>query len=136
MHNPNLDPNFVSICRTRLLDLADSCPGLIAASVSSKDGVTVAAWGVSEENSKIAVIAGTLHAVSESVIEEADLHACRNVAIEATRGRIALVALPGTFNNFVLTGVVGPQTTLGMLLGACRVSSERIVAEAMKEPAA
>jgi predicted regulator of Ras-like GTPase activity (Roadblock/LC7/MglB family) len=136
MHNPLVDPHFASVCRTRLLDLADSCPGLIAASVSSKDGVVVASWGASEENSKIAVIAGTLHAVSESVVEEADLQSCRNVAIEATRGRIALVALPGTFSDYVLTGVVGSQTTLGMLLGCCRVCCERIASQARKEPAA
>jgi predicted regulator of Ras-like GTPase activity (Roadblock/LC7/MglB family) len=136
MHDPRVDPHFASVCRTRLLDLADSCPGLIAASVSSKDGVVVASWGASEENSKIAVIAGTLHAVSESVIEEADLESCRNVAIEAARGRIALVALPGTFANYVLTGVVGSQTTLGMLLGCCRVCCERIASQARKDPAA
>ncbi len=136
MHNPRIDPHFAQVCRTRLLDLADSCPGLIAASVSSKDGVVVASWGASEANSKIAVIAGTLHAVSESVIEEADLQSCRNVAIEATRGRIALVALPGTFSDYVLTGIVGSQTTLGMLLGCCRVCCERIATQARKEPAA
>ena len=136
MQNPQVDPHFASVCRTRLLDLADSCPGLLSASVSSKDGVVVASWGASEENSKIAVIAGTLHAVSESVIEEADLQSCRNVTIEATRGRIALVALPGTFSDYVLTGVVGSQTTLGMLLGCCRVCCERIATQARKEPAA
>jgi predicted regulator of Ras-like GTPase activity (Roadblock/LC7/MglB family) len=136
MYNPRIDPHFAQVCRTRLLDLADSCPGLIAASVSSKDGVVVASWGASEANSKIAVIAGTLHAVSESVIEEADLQSCRNVAIEATRGRIALVALPGTFSDYVLTGIVGSQTTLGMLLGCCRVCCERIATQARKEPAA
>jgi predicted regulator of Ras-like GTPase activity (Roadblock/LC7/MglB family) len=136
MHNPLVDPHFASVCRTRLLDLADSCPGLLAASVSSKDGVVIASWGASEENTKIAVIAGTLHAVSESVVEEADLQSCRNVAIEATRGRIALVALPGTFSDYVLTGVVGSQTTLGMLLGCCRVCCERIASQARKEPAA
>jgi hypothetical protein len=69
MHNPAIDPHFALVCRTRLLDLADSCPGLISASISSKDGVVVASWGASEENTKIAVVAGTLHAVSESVVE-------------------------------------------------------------------
>jgi predicted regulator of Ras-like GTPase activity (Roadblock/LC7/MglB family) len=81
MHNPNVDPHFASVCRTRLLDLADSCPGLLAASVSSKDGVVIASWGASEDNSKIGVIAGSFHAVSESVIEEANLESCRNIAI-------------------------------------------------------
>jgi predicted regulator of Ras-like GTPase activity (Roadblock/LC7/MglB family) len=136
MHDPRVDPHFASLCRTRLLDLADSCPGLIAASVSSKDGVVIASWGASEENTKIAVIAGTLHAVSESVIEEANLQTCRNIAIEASLGRIALVALPGTFSEYVLTGIVGPQTTLGMLLGCCRVCCEKIATQARKEPAA
>jgi predicted regulator of Ras-like GTPase activity (Roadblock/LC7/MglB family) len=136
MHDPRVDPHFASLCRTRLLDLADSCPGLLAASVSSKDGVVIASWGASEENTKIAVIAGTLHAVSESVIEEANLQSCRNIAIEATLGRIALVGLPGTFSDYVLTGIVGPQTTLGMLLGCCRVCCEKIATQARKEPAA
>jgi predicted regulator of Ras-like GTPase activity (Roadblock/LC7/MglB family) len=136
MHSPTIDPRFASVCRTRLLDLADSCPGLIAASVSSKDGVVVASWGASEENSKIAVVAGTLHAVSESVVEEANLQSCRNVAIEAARGRIVLVALPGTFSDYVLTGVVGPTTTLGMLMGSCRVCCERIADQIRKDPAA
>jgi predicted regulator of Ras-like GTPase activity (Roadblock/LC7/MglB family) len=136
MHNPTIDPHFAFVCRTRLLDLADSCPGLISASVSSKDGVVVASWGASEENTKIGVVAGTLHAVSESVVEEANLQSCRNVAIEATLGRIVLVALPGTFSDFVLTGVVGSQTTLGMLMGCCRVCCERIAAQVRKEPAA
>ena len=76
------------------MDLADSCPGLIAASVSSKDGVVIAARGASEENTKIAVVAGTLHAVSEAVVEESGLQTCRNVVIEGARGRIALVAVP------------------------------------------
>ncbi len=136
MHDPRVDPHFASLCRTRLLDLADSCPGLMSASVSSKDGVVIASWGASEENTKIAVIAGTLHAVSESVIDEANLQTCRNIAIEATLGRIALVGLPGTFNDYVLTGIVGPQTTLGMLLGCCRVCCEKIATQARKEPAA
>jgi predicted regulator of Ras-like GTPase activity (Roadblock/LC7/MglB family) len=135
MHNPAIDPHFALVCRTRLLDLADSCPGLISASVSSKDGVVVASWGASEENTKIAVVAGTLHAVSESVVEEANLQSCRNVAIEASRGRIALVALPGTLSDYVLTGVVGPTTTLGMLMGCCRVCCERIASQLRKEPA-
>jgi predicted regulator of Ras-like GTPase activity (Roadblock/LC7/MglB family) len=136
MHNPKIDPHFAFVCRTRLLDLADSCPGLVSASISSKDGVVIAAWGASEENTKIAVVAGTLHAVSESVVEEANLQSCRNVAIEASRGRIALLALPGTFGDYVLTGVAGSQTTLGMLMGCCRVCCERIATEARKEPAA
>lgn len=136
MYNPAIDPHFASVCRTRLLDLADSCPGLISASISTKDGMVVASWGASEENSKIAVVAGTLHAVSESVVEETNLQSCRNVAIEAALGRIVLVALPGTFSDYVLTGVVGSTTTLGMLMGCCRVCCEKIASQARKEPAA
>jgi predicted regulator of Ras-like GTPase activity (Roadblock/LC7/MglB family) len=122
----SIDPAFVAACQHRLKELAINCPGLKAASISTKDGVVIASYGASEENTKIAVIAGTLHAVGEAVVSEADLQDCRNIVIEAGGGRVALLSLPGTLRDFVLSAIVGTNTSLGMLLGCCRVCCESI----------
>ena len=126
MYSRTIDPSFVAACQGGLRDLAASCPGLLAASISTKDGVILASHGATEENSKIAIIAGTLHAVSEAVVAEAALQDCRNIVIEAGGGRVALLSLPGTLKDFVLAAIVGTNTSLGMLLGCCRVCCESI----------
>ncbi len=124
-----IDPAFAAACRRCLREFALSCPNLKAASISTKDGVVIASYGASEANSKIAVIAGTLHAVSEAVVVEADLQDCRNIVIEAAGGRVALLSLPGALSDFVLSAIVETQTSLGMLLGCCRVCCESIAFE-------
>ncbi len=126
MYARTIEPQFIASCQHHLRELAANCSGLLAASISTKDGVIVASYGATEENSKIAIIAGTLHAVSEAVVAEADLQDCHNIVIEASGGRVALLSLPGEYKDFVLAGIVGPNTNLGMLLGCCRVCSESI----------
>jgi len=106
----------VALVEQALANLAARCPGLSAASVSTKDGFPVATYPQGGVATKLPVMAGTMHALGDSIASECVLQECLNVTVEGRSGRMILLAVPGFREELVLMGIANAATSLGMLL--------------------
>jgi hypothetical protein len=117
---------LVALSRRALGIVAESCPGLLAASVATKDGRIVAQTGAAEAASKIPVMGGTMHALGDALVEEATLGRCLNVIVEADEGKVVMLSVPDSRSGLVVIGIAGAEANLGLLLRACRSCAEDI----------
>ncbi len=124
MH-PDRKAHLASACRDVLATLAARCNGLIWASVSTRDGIEIASIG-GAPNEKLSVIMSTMHALSDGIAAEADLGECRSTILEAGKGRVVILSVPGETEDLVLAGMATPNTSLGMLLSCCAMACQEV----------
>ena len=117
-----------------LARLAQNCPGLKWATVATKDGAEIATHGSSADE-KLSVMTGTMHALADGIVGEAELGSCNDIILAAARGRIVIQGLQGAANHLVLAAMTTPQTSLGLLLNCCSTASKEISAALEAQPA-
>ena len=107
-----------------LQQLLSDCSGSVAALVVTDDGFVVAQVIKREMAVKsLAAITSSLMGLSESMVQETDQKACRNVIIESEEGNIVTLRINSTR---VLTAIASRSASLGMLLSAAKSCAEEL----------
>jgi predicted regulator of Ras-like GTPase activity (Roadblock/LC7/MglB family) len=127
-------PALAAAAQKALSRLAQNCPGLKWATVATKDGAEVASHGSSADE-KLSVRTGTMHALADGIVGEAELGSCNDIILAAARGRIVIQGLQGAASELVLAAMTTPQTSLGLLLNCCSTASKEISAALEAQPA-
>lgn len=127
-------PALAAAAQQALARLAQNCPGLKWATVATKDGAEVASHGSSADE-KLSVMTGTMHALADGIVGEAELGTCNDIILAAARGRIVIQGLQGAASDLVLAAMTTPQTSLGLLLNCCGSASKEISAALAAQPA-
>ena len=127
-------PALAAAAQKALSRLAQNCPGLKWATVATKAGAEVASRGSSADE-KLSVMTGTMHALADGIVGEAELGSCNDIILAAARGRIVIQGLQGAANHLVLAAMTSPQTSLGLLLNCCNTASKEIGAMLEAQPA-
>jgi predicted regulator of Ras-like GTPase activity (Roadblock/LC7/MglB family) len=127
-------PALAAAAQKALSRLAQNCPGLKWATVATKDGAEVASHGSSADE-KLSVMTGTMHALADGIVGEAELGSCNDIILAAARGRIVIQGLQGAASELVLAAMATPQTSLGLLLNCCSTASKEISAALEAQPA-
>jgi predicted regulator of Ras-like GTPase activity (Roadblock/LC7/MglB family) len=125
---------LAAAAKKALSRLAQNCPGLKWATVATKDGAEIASHGATNDE-KLSVMTGTMHALSDGIVGEAELGSCNDIILAAARGRIVIQGLQGAASELVLAAMTSPQTSLGLLLNCCNTASKEISAAAQGQPA-
>src|SRR5918997_2462193 len=132
--NSENKPALAAAAKKALARLAQNCPGLKWATVATKDGAEVASHGVGADE-KLSVMTGTMHALADGIVGEAELGTCHDIILAADRGRIVILGLRGAASELVLAAMTAPQTSLGLLLNCCNTASKEIGALLERQPA-
>ena len=132
--NPENKPALAAAAQKALSRLAQNCPGLKWATVATKDGAEVANHGVGADE-KLSVMTGTMHALADGIVGEAELGTCHDIILAADRGRIVILGLRGAASDLVLAAMTSPQTSLGLLLNCCNTAGKEIAAALEAQPA-
>jgi uncharacterized protein len=113
----------INACLSSLLDIV---PAILAALVATDDGfeVTQIMSGQEFEPARLAAMSSSILALSHAIVSESALGAARNVHIEATSGKILLLAIKSN-PPLSLTVLAKANVTLGQLL----VQSRECVAQ-------
>ena len=127
-------PALAAAAKKALGRLAQNCPGLRWATVATKDGAEVASQGAGADE-KLSVMTGTMHALADGIVGEAELGTCHDIILAADRGRIVILGLRGAASELVLAAMAAPQTSLGLLLNCCNTASKEIAAAPEPQPA-
>lgn len=127
-------PALVAAAESALNRLAQNCPGLKWATVATKDGAEIASHGANADE-KLSVMTGTMHALADGIVGEAELGPCHDIILAAARGRIVIQGLQGAGSELVLAAMTAPQTSLGLLLNCCSTASREISAALESQPA-
>jgi predicted regulator of Ras-like GTPase activity (Roadblock/LC7/MglB family) len=127
-------PALAAAAQKALSRLAQNCPGLKWATVATKDGAEVASHGSSADE-KLSVMTGTMHALADGIVGEAELGSCNDIILAAARGRVVIQGLQGAASELVLAAMTTPQTSLGLLLNCCSTASKEISAALEAQPA-
>ena len=115
-------------CQDALDRLAERCPGLKWACVATKDGIEVASLGPAESGEKLSVMVGTMLALADGIVGEADLGSCHDIILAAEGGRIVITGVKDPGGELVLACMTGLQTTLGMLVTSAAAVCAEIAA--------
>ena len=113
------------VCHLVLETLHKGFPELTWAAISTRDGIEIASVGEGV-NEKLSVMAGTMHALAGGIVSEASLGECRDIILDASEGRIAVLAIEGGANDMVLACMAGRETSLGLLVNRCRAVAQAI----------
>lgn len=113
------------VCHLILETLHKGFPELTWAAISTRDGIEIASVGEGV-NEKLSVMAGTMHALAGGIASEAALGEVRDIILDATEGRIAVLAIEGGANDLVLAGMAAKQTSLGLLVSRCSAVAQAI----------
>ena len=131
---PESKAALAAAAKKALSRLAQNCPGLKWATVATKDGAEIASHGSSADE-KLSVMTGTMHALADGIVGEAELGSCNDIILAAARGRIVIQGLQGAASELVLAAMTSPQTSLGLLLNCCSTASKEISAAMHGQPA-
>ena len=131
---PESKAALAAAAKTALSRLAQNCPGLRWATVATKDGAEIASHGATADE-KLSVMTGTMHALADGIVGEAELGSCNDIILAAARGRIVIQGLQGAASELVLAAMTSPQTSLGLLLNCCNTASKEISAAMQGQPA-
>jgi predicted regulator of Ras-like GTPase activity (Roadblock/LC7/MglB family) len=131
---PESKAALAAMARKALSRLAQNCPGLRWATVATKDGAEIASLGATTDE-KLSVMTGTMHALADGIVGEAELGSCNDIILAAARGRIVIQGLQGAASDLVLAAMTNPQTSLGLLLNCCNAASKEISAAVQGQPA-
>jgi predicted regulator of Ras-like GTPase activity (Roadblock/LC7/MglB family) len=127
-------PALAAAAKKALTRLSQNCPGLKWATLATKDGAEVASQGAGADE-KLSVMTGTMHALADGIVGEAELGTCHDIILAADRGRIVIMGLRGAASELVLAAMATPQTSLGLLLNCCNTASKEIGAALEAQPA-
>jgi predicted regulator of Ras-like GTPase activity (Roadblock/LC7/MglB family) len=71
-----------------------------------------------------------MQALGAAVVEETEMGEYRNLIIEATDGKCAMMAVPGSQGDILLTAIADSKLVFGIFLvlckNTCRVMGERL----------
>jgi len=67
-----------------------------------------------------------MHALSDGIVEEADPGDCRRTILEAGKGRVIILSVPGKTEDLVLAGMATASTSLGTLLACCAMACREV----------
>ena len=114
-------------CREELEALVSQTVGIESASVASGDGFEVASVLRGEvAGDKLAAMASSLLALSEAVVQELRMKACRNVIIESEKGSIVTLRIPSADRELLITVLCSDAASLGSVLFAARGSARTL----------
>jgi len=113
------------VCQRVLETLARGFPELVWAAISTRDGIEIASIGTGV-NEKLSVMTGTMHALADGIVSEAELGECRDIVLDASGGRIAILAIEGGANDLILAGMADRRTSLGLLVNRCSAVAQAI----------
>jgi predicted regulator of Ras-like GTPase activity (Roadblock/LC7/MglB family) len=131
---PDTKAALAAAAQKALSRLAQNCPGLKWATLATKDGAEIASHGSSTDE-KLSVMTGTMHALADGIVGEAELGLCNDIILAAARGRIVIQGLQGAAHELVLAAMTSPQTSLGLLLNCCSTANKEITAAMEAMPA-
>ena len=109
------------ICQACIDTLVESHADISGALVSTVDGFAVASCvrpPVSAD--RLAAMTSSLVALAEAISREGHAGECRDVAIDATGGRVLLMDVPQAGHKLLLTVLCDASATLGQVLWAAR----------------
>jgi predicted regulator of Ras-like GTPase activity (Roadblock/LC7/MglB family) len=111
--------------------LAAANPGILAAQVCTSDGFEVASTQrTAESHRRLAAMVSSMQALGAAVVEETEMGEYRNLIIEATDGKCAMMAVPGSQGDILLTAIADSKLVFGIFLvlckNTCRVMGERL----------
>ena len=116
-----------SACREVVESLVSQTHGVESASVVSGDGFEVASvlrGGVAGD--KLAAMASSLLALSEAVVRELRMPACRNVIIESEQGSVVTMRIPVTHRELLISVLCSDAASLGSVLFAARTTAQML----------
>ena len=95
--------------------------GILAAQVCTSDGFAVASVQRSaESHRRLAAMVSSLQALGAAVVEETELGDYCNLIIEATHGKCAIMAVPGSIGDILLTAIGDAKLSYGIFLVLCK----------------
>lgn len=118
-----LDASMRHACREEIESLVTRTAGIEAAAVVSGDGFEIASVLRGEVCAdKLAAMASSLLALSEAVVQELRMQACRNVIIESERGCVVMLRVPAAGPELLISVLCNDSVSLGSVLFAARGS--------------
>ena len=123
----SLDDEIRSACREEIETLVSQTVGIESASVVSGDGFEIASVLRGDvAGDKLAAMASSLLALSEAVVQELRMKACRNVIIESERGSVVTLRVPSTERELLISVLCSDAASLGSVLFAARGSARTL----------
>lgn len=114
-------------CREEVESLVSQTLGVESASVISGDGFEVASVLRSDiSGDKFAAMASSLLALSEAVVSELRMQACRNIIIESERGSVVAMRIPVSHRELLISVLCSDAATLGSVLFATRSTAQAL----------
>ena len=114
-------------CREELESLVSQTVGIESASVVSGDGFEIASVLRGDvAGDKLAAMASSLLALSEAVVQELRMKACRNVIIESEKGSVVTLRIPSADRELLITVLCSDAASLGSVLFAARGSARTL----------
>jgi predicted regulator of Ras-like GTPase activity (Roadblock/LC7/MglB family) len=121
------DEAIRSACREELESLVSQTVGIESASVVSGDGFEIASVLRGDvAGDKLAAMASSLLALSEAVVQELRMKACRNVIIESEKGSVVTLRIPSADRELLITVLCSDAASLGSVLFAARGSARTL----------
>lgn len=120
-------PGLHALCHAVIDTLVAQTHGVESAAIVSGDGFEVASVlreGISAE--KLAAMASSLLALSEAVVRELRMSACRNVIIESAGGWVITMRVPAFKRELLISVLCSGTATLGSVLFATRDAAQRL----------
>lgn len=119
--------HVVDACREEIEALVGQTRGVESAAVITGDGFEVASvlrTGVAGE--KLAAMASSLLALSEAVVQELRMKACRNVIIESDNGSVVTLRIPVPGRELLMSVLCSDAASLGAVLYATRAAAQSL----------
>jgi predicted regulator of Ras-like GTPase activity (Roadblock/LC7/MglB family) len=114
-------------CQEEIEALVGQTRGIESASVVSGDGFEIASvlrHGIAGD--KLAAMASSLLALSEAVVQELRMNACRNVIIESDAGSVVTLRVPDSARELLISVLCSDAASLGSVLFAARGSARTL----------
>lgn len=120
-----------ALCAMALSELVGGDSGVLAATVSTIDGLEIAAAGAiaHADAGKLAAITSSLQALGVAVAAELELGSLESVAIEAGGGRMLCIEIVLHDRTLILAAVAAKRALLALSLISTRDCAQRIAAE-------
>lgn len=123
----SLDDAIRNACREEIESLVTQTVGIESASVVSGDGFEIASVLRGDvSGDKLAAMASSLLALSEAVVQELRMNACRNVIIESDRGSVVTLRIPAADRELLISVLCSDAASLGSVLFAARGSARTL----------
>ncbi|MGE4069966.1 MAG: roadblock/LC7 domain-containing protein [Lysobacterales bacterium] len=112
-----ISPSVKLYISVRLQHLLSDVPAILGAFLATDDGFEIChvLSGRELDPARLAAMSSSLVALSHALVSETDLGQSNNMIIEADKGTILLLSVPGDV-KLALTVVARPGATLGQVL--------------------